>query len=152
MKPMYYSEPQTELLSLLKTLGGMWKRQVLSLIHIWFLLSLVFPAPLYFSAAVRCIVGYGAGRQAAALPYPACGCPGCRPDGPQCCNAPVCFPSLPGVPAGSRCNPQIHHGALLPILPALSSGLPAARPASPAHASLCVPQPAGQRGYPAALV
>ena len=26
MKSMYYSEPQTELLSLLKTLGGMWKR------------------------------------------------------------------------------------------------------------------------------
>ena len=41
-----------------------------------FLLPLVFPAPLYFSAAVRCAVRYGAGRQAAALPYPACGRPG----------------------------------------------------------------------------
>ena len=36
MKSMYYSEPQTELLSLLKTLGGMWKRQVRVLMRLRF--------------------------------------------------------------------------------------------------------------------
>ena len=36
MKSMYYSEPQTELLSLLKTLGGMWKRQVYMLLGLRF--------------------------------------------------------------------------------------------------------------------
>ena len=36
MKSMYYSEPQTELLSLLKTLGGMWKRQVYMLLWLRF--------------------------------------------------------------------------------------------------------------------